>query len=108
MTVAELQTTLACEEDKEFFERELDSFLPDKIFDAHCHLGTVACAPWLSPFGDTDYRRHLELTQDLHPRRQTAALFIPTFDPARESLLPQANEWISKQIAQDASCRGEL
>ena len=26
------------EEDKEFFYRELDSFVPNKIFDAHCHL----------------------------------------------------------------------
>ena len=24
--------------DREFFEKELDSFVPDKIFDAHAHL----------------------------------------------------------------------
>ena len=28
--------------DEEFFERELATFLPDKIFDAHCHLDLPA------------------------------------------------------------------
>ena len=27
------------EQDREFFERELDSFLPEQIFDSHVHLG---------------------------------------------------------------------
>ncbi len=26
------------EEDLEFFARELESFLPGRVFDAHCHL----------------------------------------------------------------------
>ena len=26
------------QEDIDFFERELDSFIPDRFFDAHCHL----------------------------------------------------------------------
>ena len=26
------------DEDRKFFEREIASFLPDRIFDAHCHL----------------------------------------------------------------------
>ena len=28
----------AREEDHEFFARELASFVPDRVFDAHCHV----------------------------------------------------------------------
>jgi hypothetical protein len=30
--------TLARDVDREFFERELASFVPHRVFDAHCHL----------------------------------------------------------------------
>ena len=35
--------------DQDFFQRELDSFLPDRIYDAHCHLWRHACVPWAVP-----------------------------------------------------------
>ena len=34
----EAQMGLSQAEDREFFERELASFVPDSVFDAHCHV----------------------------------------------------------------------
>ena len=34
----ETQRGLSQAEDREFFERELASFVPDSVFDAHCHV----------------------------------------------------------------------
>ncbi len=41
-----LNPTNASVVDREFFERELASFLPDRIFDAHTHLWRKDCVPW--------------------------------------------------------------
>jgi hypothetical protein len=39
------------EEDLEFFAREIDSFLPGRVFDAHCistapPISETPCLPW--------------------------------------------------------------
>ena len=92
------------DEDRAFWERELASFVPDRVFDAHCHLWhpdhqkvDVADIPQI--VGYTEYR---SLMEDLHPGRTVAGLFIPW--PGEKRQL--ANEWIAKEIRADRTSRG--
>ena len=94
------QIGLAQAEDREFFERELASFVPDKVFDAHCHVWQRGSPPLPGPLGAIDavgYEGYLELMEDLHPDRRMAALFIPF--PPQPAQLHQANQWTAEQAA---------
>jgi len=94
--------------DREFFERELESFLPDRVFDAHCHLWRQECIAWSAGVetGDVGYEEYMRLIQDIHPRRPTKALFIPFVTADKKQLTLEANTWVANQIAKDADCRG--
>ena len=94
--------------DQEFFERELDSFLPDQVFDAHCHLWKRECVPWSVGQAEIDvgYAEYMQSIQDIHPRRKTKALFIPFVTPDNKERTDVANSWLSEQVAQDNDCRG--
>src|SRR5688500_8179398 len=79
-------------EDHEFFERELASFVPDRVFDAHCHLwpaeqnlATRDVQVDGIPEG-VGYAEYRTLNDIIHPGRDAAALFIPV--PARGSFMP--------------------
>src|SRR5580765_4126542 len=70
--------------DRELFERELESFVPDRIFDAHAHL----YEKWYFPEGSAHrhnlqhapeqcgLREFRELSGWITPRRQVDALFL--------------------------------
>ena len=94
--------------DVEFFQRELQSFLPDRIFDAHTHLWKNDLINWTVPGvnGDCGYVEYQQCMQAVHPGRPTEALFIPfvTVENRDKSLV--ANEWISQQLEHDRNCRG--
>ena len=94
-------------EDIEFYERELASFIPDRVFDAHCHLWNsdyVKIADCFPPH--VDYDEYMRLMQDIHPGRKTVGLFIPfSRDKAKDQL---ANEWTSQQAAKDPQCHCEM
>ena len=94
------------EEDREFFERELDSFVPDRVFDAHCHPWPEVKGKRLRPGqpASSGYQEYRELINCLHPGRSVAALFIPEIFPLEG--IRQANEWTARQAAADASYRG--
>jgi glutamate-1-semialdehyde 2,1-aminomutase len=98
----------ATDEDRNFFKRELETFVPDKIFDAHAHLYKLDTVSW--PLkglpAEVGYQEYQALIQDIHPRRRTAALFIPDFSPGTKHLIPQGNEWISQQIRPTRDCVG--
>jgi len=96
--------------DVEFFERELASFLPDRIYDAHCHLGKSEFAPALTPPGypQVGYEEYRTLMEDLHPGRDVAALFLPIFNMDRRDQFPAANAWVAEESARDPRCRGEM
>lgn len=101
--------SMATDEDREFFQRELDSFLPDKIFDAHAHLYQQDTAWDLKGFpAQVGYREYQALIQDIHPRRRTAALFVPAFSATKKERIPQCNAWISAQVAETKDCAGEF
>ena len=92
--------------DREFFERELASFVPERIYDAHCHLWheeqhRVGVPAIPSSVGYDEYRR---LIDGLHPGRPVASLFIPM--PSKRELMHLANEWIGRHAAADPDCRG--
>ena len=95
-------------EDREFFERELASFLPDRVFDAHTHLWRKEHTGWEFPGcpPDVGYPEYLRLMQDLHPGRRMAALFIPAVQPTEQGLFTEQNEWVARAVAADPACRG--
>jgi hypothetical protein len=93
--------------DREFFARELASFVPDRIFDAHCHLlppegAGGARLPEGMP-DSVDLQEYRRLIDFLHPGRPVSSLFIPF--PNRE-LRDAGNAWIARNTAPDPTCRG--
>ncbi len=93
--------------DRDFFERELASFLPDRIFDAHCHLwhadhATVVAQDVPVSAGYDDYAQQIAT---LHPGRDIYALFIPVPDAQGDPRL--ANQWMHQALRGHTSrCRG--
>ena len=105
MNTADTASSFRCE-DREFFERELASFVPERVFDAHCHL-------WHSDHAEFDipgaprsagYPEFRSFAGDMYPGREVAGLFISW--PVEESEL--AGEWIAKQVAAVPNGRGEF
>ena len=96
----------AREEDHEFFERELASFVPDRVFDAHCHVwhrDHMALPDFFAPMATVGYDEYSSLIQDLHPGRQHGALFIPSVrDRAK---MPEANAWTAQAAARHPDFR---
>ena len=67
------------EVDHEFYRREVESFLPERIYDAHTHLWCRDCVGWSVPGAaqDVGVEEYNRLMQDIHGPRPTNALFIP-------------------------------
>ncbi len=96
--------------DRELFERELSSFVPEKIFDAHAHLyetrhwGTtqgVGQGPQVATLAE--FRRLMEW---ITPGSHTTALFFGAgFSDDR---FREANEFVAKEVSKDKECRGEM
>ena len=62
--------SLAKPHDIEFFERELATFLPDRIFDAHCHVWeSDRGQSWGSIRGSVGYDEYKQLMRDIHGDR---------------------------------------
>jgi len=94
--------------DRRLFERELASFLPDRVFDAHTHLWRKEVSPWKLPDlpDDVGFREYMDLMEDLHPGRTQGAMFIPFATTEREDGLAVANQWVADQISGQSSFRG--
>ena len=94
-------------EDTEFFAREIDAFLPDRVFDAHTHLWKREFIPWQVEGAPADigYVEYQQLMRDLHPQRRVAALFIPAVHPDGTGSFTAPNEWVAEATAQSADCR---
>jgi glutamate-1-semialdehyde 2,1-aminomutase len=105
------QPCLSHEEDLEFFQRELASFVPPRVYDAHTHLWQEAHSPFRIPgfSGDVDFDQYKALMADLHPGRQTAALGLAFGHPSRpRSDVVASNQWIATAVANDRDFRGEF
>jgi predicted TIM-barrel fold metal-dependent hydrolase len=97
---------LPTEEDRMIYERELSSFIPDRVFDAHTHVWHRDHAHYDGVPDDVDHSEYFRLMQALHPGRRTSALFIPAFNDKQR--IGTANSWTAEQTAAVPSCRGEF
>jgi glutamate-1-semialdehyde 2,1-aminomutase len=97
------------EYDQEFFAKELNSFVPEKMFDAHAHLYKLS--HWGRPTSVDqgpsevtleEFRRQMEW---LTPGRETAGLF---FGVGFHEGFGASNQFVSEQVSKDSDCRGEL
>jgi glutamate-1-semialdehyde 2,1-aminomutase len=101
-------STLLTDADREFFDRELASFLPDRVFDAHTHLWREELVGWSVKGGppNVGYPEYVKLMQDIHPGRETKAYFIPFITTENRDKSLEANEWVAAALKSDSDCRG--
>ena len=89
--------------DREFFAREIDSFLPRRIFDAHCHLYRCvdfrAATPALAASGPevADWQCFVRHMEAITPGRVYSALAFPF--PALGLDASGANEFLAAEMA---------
>lgn len=103
-------TALIREEDHEFFAQELDSFVPDRVYDAHCHIWNEAHTDLSglrdNPAGlpaEVGYEEYRRLSDCLHPGRGQGALFIPF--PLKPETRGEGHRWIGREAARNPRCR---
>jgi len=96
--------------DREFFQRELETFVPPKVFDAHCHIWLEADVAFRIPgwSGDVGAEEYLRFMEDLHPGRQMAALFLSFALPDDLDGRHRMNEFVGRETARSGSFRGEF
>lgn len=97
--------------DLEFFATELDSFLPNRIFDAHCHLYRTSDfenVPALAASGPAivDWDCFLDHMEEIAPNRAHGALAFPF--PATGLHSEDANDFLADQLAQHDELRGAM
>jgi len=97
-------------EDQAFFERELASFIPDRVFDAHGHLW---CGQYYAgqnpPFfpANVGYNEYMRLVDSVFPKREVGGWFLPKpiLRNQQTDALP-ASEWVASNVAGRRFCRG--
>ena len=100
-------------EDQQLFERELDDFIPDRVYDMHAHLwrardwegnppGIVLAAP-----PEITLERYKEFIRWILPRREVHGFHFayPTVFP-NDTALP--NAWVAQEITKDTLSRGQF
>ena len=99
------------EYDREFFARELDSFVPNQVFDSHAHLYEIGhwnpVPPGLKvgpPVATLDeYRRQMDW---ILPRRQMSGLFFGA--GLSEQRYQASNQFVVSEVSKDNQSRGQL
>ena len=99
-----------CELDKEIFARELDSFVPQRIYDVHGHLYRVSFWPVPPPRessgpADITLEVYREQMAWLFPGREVHGMHFPL---AFVEDTGPGNAWIRQEIAKDSLARGQL
>ena len=111
----------ANEVEREIFERELDSFVPDRILDGHAHMWLSApteaithddLRPWMAEdMTLSEYRRHMDV---MIPGRTFGGLIlvlppgIHGQPPTTEERVGQLAEHIAKEVGSDPLCRSTM
>lgn len=101
--------------DREVFARELDDFVPPRVFDAHAHLYRAhfwsrPAPPWVQ-VGPPEvtlevYREHM---QWILPGREVHALHMAyPGEGLNPEVFPGGNEWVAQQVARDPLARAHL
>ena len=96
------------ERDREIYERELASFVPDRVFDAHSHFIHPDFF-WLDVNGidgPVGWEQFAHLQQLLYPARQLGALFLAYSTPDKPSAL--SNQYTADEIRQSRYARGAM
>lgn len=99
--------------DRELFDRELNTFVPPHIFDAHAHLyrtadfpvgqlaGLLATGPGVADF--TEFDRRME---QITPGRHAEGLFFPF--PHAHVDVKAANAFLSTEVSDRPQSRGQM
>jgi glutamate-1-semialdehyde 2,1-aminomutase len=101
------------EEDRGFFERELESFVPDRVYDMHAHLWRVS--DWEGRPPEVVTVAPEEVTLEVYrecmgwilPGREVHGLHFPYPASFPNNPVP-CNEWVSQEIKKDALARGQF
>jgi len=94
------------ERDHEFFLKEIDPFLPDRIYDAHAHIWEKEWANFtLGSSPVADLALYDEAIAEIHGKRRTEALFLSFAVAEHREQIAAANEWTAGQIADRPACR---
>ena len=99
--------------DREFFNRELEGFVPPRVYDMHAHLWCIS--DWegnppvhvqMAPHEITleVYGEHMEW---ILPSREVHGLHFP-FPASFPNNPAPCNEWVSAQVRKDGLARGQL
>ena len=96
--------------DRQIWEEELESFLPQRIFDAHAHLfwhdHLPPDHPKLKAWGDADDAAHRAWARRLYPRREIHYLYLGTPVPGID--VQRHNEFIARELGHDPKSRANL
>lgn len=108
-----LDQWLATNYETEFFRRELDSFVPDRIFDAHVHLYNQDFVPdervltllrqGPRVVGMNVFHKYIP---ELTPGRKTDVLCFPY--PMHETDFSSANMFVSREAARHPGSRAQM
>jgi predicted TIM-barrel fold metal-dependent hydrolase len=101
----------ATESDREFFARELNSFVPVCVFDAHAHLYRAAffsgeSSGSVAAFPQMGLQEYLEIIEDITPGRKTSGLFFGW--PAVENDVAANNCFVRDQVRRDPNSRAQM
>ena len=84
------------QEDYDFYDHELASFVPDRIYDSHIHLWSNRYDGFPQSIPTpVDVRRYVKVTQDLFGNRRVSGLLIPF--PSNDNR-DEEDAWVSEQM----------
>jgi len=101
----------ATESDREFFARELENFVPARIFDAHAHLYRTAfqtggIPTLLQSFPEMGFSEFSAIIEDITPGRTTSGLFFGW--PSIENDLHANNDFVRDEVRRDPHSRAQM
>ena len=96
--------------DIDFYQRELASFIPDRVIDTHSHLWRVRHYPGKQPPGfpdDLTWADYQRLVEPLFPDRTVGGWVLPkpVLRDEDKDALP-ASEWVGEQLKGQKYARG--
>jgi glutamate-1-semialdehyde 2,1-aminomutase len=96
--------------DKAFFLKELDDFVPKKIFDAHAHLYELEHCPSPHPMNAGPDKVSLGVFRQqiawIMPNRHVDGLFFGF--GLQEETYKVSNEFVAREVSTDPQCQGLL
>ena len=103
--------------EEELFERELESFVPDKIFDAHVHIfnksylsGEFPECITKSPVDNMTIAKYKKYMEEIMPGREISGLFFGWVKSGEnfDVDLDRTNKFVSEQVSEDPDCSGSM